>query len=191
MLNQISTVMALALFLIGHLSSAKPRVAAMTGQNLVHRHCCQYKAFDATKAESIALDMQVAAPFSKGKGWRLTVDGSGSAHLTINSYPKRRTRTFKISAKQLAQFQSALAEQQFFALGAEYGGKVPDGSTRVLSITEGKQSRSVILRYLSSNAYNPSEVKRAVRIWNLAQSWFNDADAMDLRPYDRRILDAK
>jgi hypothetical protein len=191
MLNRKLTGMALALFLISHSSSANLPATVKRGQTFIHRQRCQNNASDTVRIEPFVLNMKVVAPFSKGRGWKFTMDDSGSAHLTISTYPNPKTRSIKVSGKQIAQFRDALVKQQFFALGAEYGDKVPDGNTRILSIKQGKQNKSVTLRFLRSNASNLLEVKRAVRIWNIAQDWFNDADAIDMRSYDKRILDAK
>lgn len=128
--------------------------------------------------------------FSKGYSWHLKARSTGQAHLSVESYPKPKSRHFKISAAQFAALRQAIIVERFFELGKEYGERVPDGSTRSITITQGTRSKTVSLRFLREGDAKLLEVQRALRVWHLIRNWFNDAKAVDLRPYDRRLLRA-
>jgi hypothetical protein len=127
----------------------------------------------------ISLHMKLFAPFSAKKGWELTVSADGTAQPT-----------FQVTAAQWTQFRTAVVKEQFFALGTQYGGQMPDGDKRILSIQQGQKTKSVTLFTLSSADPKLPEIKRALRLWKIAESWVNGPDIKKMQPYDQRILDA-
>ena len=144
----------------------------------------------SAKQEPFLLRMGVFAPMSSKCGWTLTVDGGGLAQLSIAVYPTPKKRTFHISAKQRVQFRKVVTEQKIFALDAEYGDAVPDSSERTLTLKQGQQTKSIELRFLRLKDPRLPEVKRVLIVWNMAQSWFHDPAALDLRPYEKDIMAA-
>ena len=141
-------------------------------------------------AAPIAVTLQVQGRFATGSGWTLRAASGGLARLTIETYPKDKARTIAVSRKQFAALKRELRAVRFFELGTEYGDRVPDGSVRELTVTEGAWTKSVSLLYLRENDPRREEVKRALRVWHLVRGWFSDSAAVDLRRYDRRILGA-
>ena len=136
----------------------------------------------------LSLSLNVEGRFSKGYSWHLKARSTGQAHLSIESCPKPKSCHFKVSAAQFAVLRKAIIAERFFQLGKEYGDRVPDGSTRSITITQGKRSKTISLRFLREGDTKLSEVQRVLRVWHLIRSWFNDVEAVDLRLYDRRIL---
>jgi hypothetical protein len=136
------------------------------------------------KRQSFSLSMSIS--LSYGAPWNFTTDTNGLAKLTVN----QRTRTFHVSDKQLAEFKKIVAAQKFFALNSEYGGAVPEGGTRTLCIQQGKKSKSITLYFLSQFDPRLKEIKRSLRVWNAARSWFDDKEAVDVSFSDKHILDA-
>jgi hypothetical protein len=132
--------------------------------------------------------------FSKGHSWRLSVNSSGQAEVTISTYPRPTRRQFQIPAPEWAAFRQALEEERFFELADAYGEQVPDGSTSTLTVTAGDVTKTVRLRYLMNYVRNDNaklrEPARALRVQMLIRGWFADAEAVDLRPYDRRVIEA-
>ena len=130
--------------------------------------------------------------FQKGHSWELHVDPTGKASLKIWSSPDDKKRDFQLSQNQIDELRKSLAKEQFFELSNEYGGLVSDGSTTTLTVSVGKSTKSVVLRYfwIEDGAEKLREPARAMRVLNVIRGWFNDPEAVDLRKYDRRVLDA-
>lgn len=140
----------------------------------------------SAKKEPFLLTLVMFAPMSSKYGWTLIVDGEGLAQLSLARSANPEKRTFHVSAKEMARFRKLLVEQKFYALDAKYGGAVPDSSERTLSITQGRQSKSIHLGFLREEDPHLPEVKRALLVWNAAQSWFHEPAAQDLRPYEKK-----
>ena len=138
--------------------------------------------------EPLRLSMQMLAPFSAKSGWQFTVSDDGKACLNVSAFPHPKTRAFQVSAAQMARLRKVVTENEFFALKTEYGDRVPDGDTRIMDIKQGSRSKLVRLHFLRENDPNLREVQRALRVWNTLRDWFHDADAADLRPYEKHIL---
>jgi hypothetical protein len=132
--------------------------------------------------------------FSRGHSWTLDVDESGKATLTISTSPKAIKREFKISKSQLKDLRKALANERFFELRHYYGELVPDSSETTITIAAGKTRNTVTLRFLMNwvhyDVAKLEEPARAIRVLNVIRGWFDDAEAVDLRKYDRMVLDA-
>lgn len=132
--------------------------------------------------------------FSKGYSWYLSVNSAGQAQLTIDTSPTPVRRTFVVSSEQLAELRKVLLDERFFELKEEYGEVVPDGSIRTVTVTVGDETRSVRLHFLMNWAQNDRtklrEPCRAVRVGLVIRKWFDDAEAVDLRKYDKIILEA-
>jgi hypothetical protein len=140
----------------------------------------------------LSLHLTLSAPFSAKKGWELTVNADKTTHLTVETFStfSKPPQTFQVSAAQWAQFRKAVVKEQFFTLGTQYGGQMPDGDKRILSIQQGQKTKSVTLFTLSSADPKLPEIKRALRLWKIAESWVNGPDIKKMQPYDQRILDA-
>jgi hypothetical protein len=132
--------------------------------------------------------------FANGHSWYLSVNSAGRAEITIDTFPKRTRREFQVPKEDLVALRKALVEERFFDLADEYGEHVPDGSTNTLTITAGDLTKTVRIRFLmnwvQSDRARLREPSRAVRIMVLIRGWFSDAEAVDLRRYDQRVLDA-
>ncbi len=137
--------------------------------------------------------------FAQGGSWHLSVNSAGKAELTIEpsafGHKAQIRRQFDVTKEQLAAFQKALDDESFFDLGVEYGQRVPDGSTQTLTVICGNRVKSVQVGFLMNwVAANEKEKlrdpSRAVRLLVLVRGWFNDAEAVDLRSYDQRVLEA-
>jgi len=130
--------------------------------------------------------------FQKGFSWELHVDPTGKAGLKIWSSPEDKKRKFQLSQNQIEELRKTLAQERFFELSNEYGDLVSDGSTTTLTISVGKNTKSVVLRYfrIEGGAGKLREPARAIRVLNVIRGWFSDQEAVDLREYDRLVLDA-
>jgi hypothetical protein len=132
--------------------------------------------------------------FAAGYSWHLSVSADQKARLTINTYPKARTREFDISAEQISQLVDALERERFFSLRADYGEIVPDGSTDTVKIVKDGVAHTVRIHFLMNWVYrDPAKLKepaRAVGIFNVVRGWFDDKDAVDLKKYDDMVLEA-
>jgi hypothetical protein len=132
--------------------------------------------------------------FAEGYSWHLSVSTEQKARLTIDTYPKARTREFEISTEQIDQLVDALEKERFFSLRADYGEIVPDGSTDTIKIVRGGVAHTVRIHFLMNWVYSdPAKLKepaRAVRVFNVVRGWFDDKDAVDLKKYDDIVLEA-
>jgi hypothetical protein len=132
--------------------------------------------------------------FSKGSSWRLEVNPDGSARLRIQDFRFPKDRRFKVAPEQLAQLRKAIVSERFFDLDNDYGDRVPDGSTRTLTIGYGKQRKTVRFHFLTpafGGGKKVPEMQRALRVWNTVRAWFSDAEAVDDRPYQKDIMNAR
>ncbi len=132
--------------------------------------------------------------FAKGRSWYLSVNSAGEAELTILTRPEPTRRRFVVPRQQLTDLRKAINEERFFGLGDEFGERVADSSKTTVTIVVGERAKSVRLRYLMNWVHGDHaklrEPSRAVRISAMIRSWFDDAEAVDLRRYDRMVLDA-
>ncbi|MCW5550552.1 MAG: hypothetical protein KIS67_00155 [Verrucomicrobiae bacterium] len=132
--------------------------------------------------------------FAKGYSWSLAMDANRKARLTIDSYPQARTREFEVGTEQIYELVAALEKERFFSLPSDYGQIVPDGSTRVIKVVRDGAEHTVSIHFLMNWVHsNPSKLKepaRALRVFRLVQTWFDDADAVDLSRYDDMVLKA-
>lgn len=142
----------------------------------------------------MTIAMSTFGRFAKGELWYLSVNSAGQAELTIGLGTDTVRRTFTVPAAQLEEFRKAIGEQRFMELQPEYGQIVPDGSTTTVTITVGQATRSVKVHYLMnwvrSEPERLREPARAVRVAMLLRGWFDDAQAVDLRAYQQKVLDA-
>jgi hypothetical protein len=146
--------------------------------------------------QPLLISLNINGWFAKGFPWNLEITNNGKATLIIKSYPKHKKKSFIISPNQLKQLKEVIEREGFYDLNEEYGDLVPDGDTRIITINQGNQRKTVKLHYLLNLESEGKKGKeklieacRAIRIWMLVTSWFNDPDAVDIRKYDQRILD--
>jgi hypothetical protein len=133
--------------------------------------------------------------FAQGlRSWHLSVNSARRAHLTISSYPKPQSREFDIAPEQINQLSELLDKEQFFNLKGEYGERVVDGSTDTITIVRGDVARTVSIHFLMNWVdTDPSKLRepaRAVRVFGLVRTWFDDKDAVNLKRYDDILLKA-
>src|SRR5690242_19294770 len=95
-------------------SAGEPRKSAVTAAQL--------------QDAPLTISISTVGRFAKGHSWHLSVNSAGQAKLTIDTFPDRTRKQFRVSKEQLAEFRTALAEERLFELDAEYGHLVPDGS---------------------------------------------------------------
>jgi hypothetical protein len=149
---------------------------------------------DELKDAPITIVAITSGQFSKGLSWHLSVNSARQAEITIETFPNNKTRRFELTKEQMDRFRSALVQQQFFELGRQYGEQVPDGSEKTLTVIAGRYSNSVKVNYLLNWVHNDKaklkEPSRVVHLLVMIRGWFDDADAVDLRQYDRMVLDA-
>jgi hypothetical protein len=132
--------------------------------------------------------------FSKGDSWELQVRPNGKATLDI--FFGKKKREFEISKTQLDELRKALVKERFFDLADEYGQLVADGSTTTVTVSVDGKTKTVALKFLMNWVHDHDaaaklqEPSRAIRVLNVIRGWFNDPDAVDLRKYDRMVLDA-
>jgi hypothetical protein len=147
-----------------------------------------------TISEPIALEASTVGRFAKGYSWKLAVSAEGEATLQIDSYPERVRRSFRVAPERLAELRDAITRERFFDLEPEYGENVPDGSRRTLAITQGGRTHTVCILFLMNWVrHDPERLRdpaRALRVFGIVRGWFDDAEAVDLREYDGRVLDA-
>jgi hypothetical protein len=128
------------------------------------------------------------------KSWYLSVNSAGKAHLIVDTFPKPQSREFDVSAAQIRELEAALENEDFFALQADYGEEVVDGSTDTITIGRGSTVRTVSIHFLMNWVQSaPQKLKepaRAVRVFQIVRGWFNDRDAVDLKKYDDVVLEA-
>jgi hypothetical protein len=166
-----------AVLLVGGLLMAVPVAAAESGD------------------EPLTLAVSCVGRFAKGRPWYLSVNSAGKAELTIDTPGGPVRRQFDVPKERLAALRKALADEAFFDLADEYGQHVPDGGVQTLTVTLGGRTRSVKVRYLmnwvtANEKAKLREPSRAVRLLVLVRGWFDAPEAADLRPYERKVLEA-
>ncbi|TWT85425.1 hypothetical protein Pla123a_02320 [Posidoniimonas polymericola] len=183
MLNHVTlSLMAFVFTLvaIAPLDAAEPRPSGVT----------------ATQLEGAPLTLSVSqiGRFSKGSSWHLSVNSAGQAELTVDTFPKRTRRRLLLSNKQLAEFRTALIEARFFDLESQYGQRVHDGSESTLTVTAGRHANTTrvyfLMNWINGDRSKLEEPSRAVRLLVMVRSWFDEPEAVDLREYDRMVLEA-
>ena len=132
--------------------------------------------------------------FANGFTWYLSVNSAGAADLTIENSPKGSVQRFSVSEEQLDQLRELLISSNFFSLADDYGELVPDGSTRMMTVTVGDYAKTVhihfLMNWIKANKPKLQEPARAVVIWDLIRGWFQYPEAVDTRKYDQIVLDA-
>jgi hypothetical protein len=132
--------------------------------------------------------------FAEGHSWHISVNSAGRAHLTIDTYPKPQSREFDISVDQINRLMEIVEKERFFALQADYGERVLDGSTDTITIVMGDVARTVSIHFLMNWVHSePAKLKepaRAVRVFQVVRGWFDDKDAVNLKKYDDMVLQA-
>jgi hypothetical protein len=153
-----------------------------------------YVDYTAISDEPMTIAASCVGDFAEGRSWHLSVNSVGEAQLTIPNFPETKHRKFVVPPQKLEELRNALEEERFFDLAGEYGQLVPDGSTKSITVTVGDRSNSVKLHFLMNWVHGDKaklrEPSRAVRILMMIRDWFDDPEAVDLRQYDRLILDA-
>src|SRR5262245_21181521 len=160
-------------------------------------------AVTAEQLEDVPLTISVSenGMFAKGRPWHLSVNSAGQAELTLgfSPFPVGKARDpirkqFQVSKEQMAEFRKALVDERFFELAGEYGEQVPDGSEKMVTVTAGRLANTVRVHFLMNWVAAKEKAKlrepaRAVRLLVMLRGWFEEAEAVDLREYDRRVLD--
>jgi hypothetical protein len=140
----------------------------------------------------LTISVSTVGLFAKGHSWHLSVNSAGQAELIIDA-PKRIRKQFQVPKEQWAEFRKALADGRFFELDEEYGGRVPEGDERSITVTAGRHAHTVKLLFLHESSTDKAKLREAtgaVRLLVLVRGWFDEADAVDQRKYDQAVLDA-
>lgn len=152
------------------------------------------KAISSLIAGKFEITVNAVAPLNRKAGWTLRVNSDRKAHLTINAYPKTIERDFEIPQKQFDQLKQALIDEKYFDLADSYGESVPDGRYTTMTVVAGDAKKTVRIAYpmnwINADKWKLVEPSRAIRILMIVREWFNDPQAVDMREYDRKILDA-
>ncbi len=142
----------------------------------------------------LTIAVSTVDPFAKGHSWHLSANSAGQAELTIDSLPDRIRKRFQVSKEQWAEFRKTLAEARFFELHGEYGQLVPDGDEQSVTVVAGRHANTVkvhfLMNWVRTDKAKVREPSRAVRLLVLVRGWFGEAEAADLREYNRLVLDA-
>jgi hypothetical protein len=107
--------------------------------------------------------------------WKIDVDKTGQADVTIYNIPRKAKRRFQVSTKQLSALRQAFQQEEFFRLDDEYGRAVPDGGESILSVIAGNQSKTVKLHFAYCES-GRNEIHRVRRLFALIRSWFADME---------------
>ncbi len=146
------------------------------------------------KDAPITIDTSTVGRFTKGMSWHLNVNSPGQAELTIETFPKPTVKRFNVPKDRMAEFRKALFDERFFELASEYGQQVVDGSTKTLTVKAGERTNTVKVYFLMNWVHYDKaklrEPSRAVRLLVMLRGWIDDPQAVDLRKYDRMVLDA-
>ncbi|OHB65939.1 MAG: hypothetical protein A2V70_19055 [Planctomycetes bacterium RBG_13_63_9] len=145
--------------------------------------------------DPITIAASTVGDFSRGYSWYVSINSAGEGQLTVRTPGRAVRQSFAVSEEQLDVLRDAVANERFFDLDSEYGQTVPDGSTKTLTIIVGNRSKTVLVRYLMNWAQpghqkQLSEPARALRVWMVLRGWFSHEQAVDLRRYDQKVLNA-
>ena len=142
----------------------------------------------------LTISASTVGRFSRGHSWYLKVNPAGLAELIIATFPDRTEKRFQVPNEQLSEFRSALVEERFFELNGEYGEDVADGSEQSLTVAAGRRTNTVkvyfLMNWVHSDKARLREPRRAVRLLVLVRGWIDAAEAVDLREYDKMVLEA-
>ncbi len=137
--------------------------------------------------------------FSKGASWYLSINSAGQAEVHVgrgmsSSSPPKTQKKFQITQQQIDELEQSLEREDFFRLAPEQGESVTDGSWDSLTIVSGDQSHTVRIGYLMNWVHSDQEKlrepARALRVFRVVRSWFNEPGAVDQTQYDQMVLDA-
>lgn len=153
-------------------------------------------AAPAKKSRPVAGPITLAAScvgdFSEGHSWWLSVNSAGQAELTVEG--QAAPQRFDVPRDEWEALRAALAEERFFELAEEYGEHVPDGSTRTLAVTAGGETQAVstyfLMNWVQGDPEKLIEPARAVRLMATVRGWIENPEAVDLRPYDEKVVNA-
>jgi hypothetical protein len=126
--------------------------------------------------------------------WHLSVNSAGQGVLEIEK-PRDPVRvSLQLSDKQIRAFREQLISHDFFSLDPDYGDKVPDGSTKTVTVVAGDRAKTVRIHFLMNMAQTFSaraklqEAGRALRLWTAVREWVDHPEAVDSRQYNQRVL---
>lgn len=152
-------------------------------------------AMDGLEQESLSISISTKGDFGgKRYSWCLTMNPQRKAKLVIYAYHKRIVRFFTVSKSKIENLKRVIAKERFFELRDSYGENVLDSSVDTMRIVWRKKAKTVNILYLMnwvhSNPGKLQEPARAIRVFHVIRGWFNDPQAVDLRRYDKIVLDA-
>lgn len=144
----------------------------------------------AKPGREFTVSASTTGSFSRGLSWAFKGSSRYGAMLTIDG----QVTEVMVDPLQFEELRSLVHAARFFDLDSEYGERVWDGSTKVLSISDGEETNTVTWYFLMNWVHNsPSKLEdpaRAVEVMMLVRSWFDHPDAVDLRKYNQVVLDA-
>src|SRR5262245_57436969 len=100
--------------------------------------------------DPVTISVSTTGRLVKVQPWHLSVNSAGQAELTVYNFglPKPTRKQFQVPKEQWAEFRKALGDGRFFDMKGEYGGQVPDGSERSLTVTAGRRTHTVKVHFL-------------------------------------------
>src|SRR5262245_38282254 len=190
-------------FMLGHAGLCRASVLALVAVFAAVGCETPKPAVTADQLEDVPLTISVSTDgrSAKGRPWHLSVNSAGQAELTLglSPFPVGKARDpvrkqFQVSKEQMAEFRKALVDERFFELAGEYGERVPDGSEKMVTVTAGRHANTVRVHFLGNWLAAKDKAKlrepaRAGRLLVRARGGCEEAEAVDSREYDRRVLD--
>lgn len=178
---------------------------------------CSHQGFFYMSAErrewDLALDADGRAKLTIRRNLRdimdrlaeLDADGLLGSGANVDSMMdlKDTERTFLVDEGRIAAIETAISKYRFFALPAEIGDNVIDGSRRVLSIwtTNGQKTVTItdFAAHISFEDYSVSvesfkedtireDARCALKLWKVVRDCFSDEEAVDARADDKELL---
>ena len=132
--------------------------------------------------DSAAIE-RLECSYSGNYSWKLVVESSGSAKLTVG----RTTRDLNLQEK-LSELRVAFDKFEFSTLPRKIGSRVPSGSTRTIKCKQGGREKTVTIHFIQPDKENEAS-RRANRLWNVLSGCFEDKDVHDSRLYDWEIAE--
>jgi hypothetical protein len=127
------------------------------------------------KQDPLTISASQIGWFRKAFSWKLQVDPTGRATLTIDASPTAKRRDFDISKTQLDDLRNVLIEQRFFQLADEYGQSVTGGSETTMRVSVAGVTKTVSLKFLMnwvrSDPPKLREPSRAIHVFNVIRGW--------------------
>ncbi|MGE3316545.1 MAG: hypothetical protein AB7O26_15625 [Planctomycetaceae bacterium] len=122
------------------------------------------------------VEMSVNGSFQIGYyPWEMTIFGDGRGELTVFKPGVQEKRQINVADK-LPELNAVIRNSRLGALPSRYGGSVPDGSVRRLSIETANFRRHFEIRYLGPGA-DGRDLNDVLALWNAFEACCDDPEA--------------